>query len=92
MIRILLNVALADHLAQELGSYLTLVGLMLELANASSELNELSFVGRCALLLEPLRLYVFFDLLLGPASLASCLHQVGRNAFCDYRGRVINGR
>ena len=36
VIRILLNVALADHLAQELGSYLTLVGLILELTNASS--------------------------------------------------------
>ena len=76
VVRVLLDVAIINHLAQELRGYLALMGFIFELAKASPERNQLPLVGHRPLYLQPLLFLVLLDLLLGPAPLAARLHEV----------------
>ena len=83
VLRVLLHVALVDHLVQELRGDLALVRLVLELADAASELLELFEVSSDLRLPEDLLLLGLFDLGLGASPLAARLHEVCGDAFGD---------
>ena len=85
VLRVLLHVALADHLVQERSGDLSLVRLVLELTDATAELLQLFKVSIVLRLHEYFLLLVLFDLRLGASPLAARLHQVCGDAFgyCD---------
>ena len=82
---VLLHVAGANHLAEDLTRGLSLVRLLFQHSNPSLEFSQFSEFAGVRLFFEENSGLVVLDLLLGPSSFGARLQHVGRDAFGDCR-------